>query len=635
MTFGYVPSEPVLRGLVAARRAGRDRRARRHRRARASRRSRCCSPASTTCTAGAVRIDGLDVRDVTLDSLRAAIGVVFEDSFLFSDTLAANIAYGRPDATDEQIDAAARAAEADGVHPRAARRLRHRGRRAGPDAVRRPAPAGRAGPGAAHRPARSWSSTTRPRRSTPGSRRRSTRRCAGSWPGRTTLLIAHRRSTLAAGRPDRGAGRRPARRPRHARGADRALPAVPAAAGRAGRRRGGRRRGRARLLRERTGGRRGARPAQRRPLDGHAAVTPRLWPTRDVRRTRPHAAAARPRLAAQAARDRRGVAGSAARRSRWPRPAAAGGRQHARRDAATPELLAKVAALPPARDEPRRRRDVQARAATRSSRSAAAAAVRRRAARRPAAGRRSTRSPSSRCRGSSAAASTTASTAGAFHADASRRAGSAWPSSAPTGWSTSAQTVVVGRTGERLLYTLRVKIFAHLQRLGLDYYEREMAGRIMTRMTTDVDALSPFLQTGLITDGHACSRSSASLIALLLINLGLGAGRCSPSCRCSSSPRSGSGSSRRAAYAEARERVSAVNADLQENVAGRAGRAGLPRASSATAPGSRPQQAPTAAPGCGRSATSRCTSRSWSCCPTSPAALVLLAAARPGRAAAP
>ena len=58
------------------------------------------------------------------------------------------------------------------------------------------------------------------------------------------------------------------------------------------------------------------------------------------------------------------------------------------------------------------------------------------------------------------------------------------------------QTVVVGRNGERLLYTLRVKIFAQLQRLGLDYYEREMTGRIMTRMTTDVDAMSTFLQTG-------------------------------------------------------------------------------------------------------------------------------------------
>ena len=64
-------------------------------------------------TRGAVLIGGHDVRELTLDSLRAAIGLVPEDSFLFSDTVRANIAYGRPDATDEQIETAARAAQAD------------------------------------------------------------------------------------------------------------------------------------------------------------------------------------------------------------------------------------------------------------------------------------------------------------------------------------------------------------------------------------------------------------------------------------------------------------------------------------------------------------------------------------------
>src|SRR5439155_24649561 len=61
---------------------------------------------------GVVRLDGVDVRDVTLDSLRSQIGVVFEESFLFSDTIRSNIAYGRPGATDADIEAAARAAEA-------------------------------------------------------------------------------------------------------------------------------------------------------------------------------------------------------------------------------------------------------------------------------------------------------------------------------------------------------------------------------------------------------------------------------------------------------------------------------------------------------------------------------------------
>ncbi|MFI5050478.1 MAG: ABC transporter ATP-binding protein [Gaiellales bacterium] len=59
---------------------------------------------------GRVLVDGLDVRDAKLDSLRAAIGVVGQDTFLFSTTVAENIAYGRPEATPEQIcDAAVRA----------------------------------------------------------------------------------------------------------------------------------------------------------------------------------------------------------------------------------------------------------------------------------------------------------------------------------------------------------------------------------------------------------------------------------------------------------------------------------------------------------------------------------------------
>src|SRR5512138_3865192 len=57
---------------------------------------------------------------------------------------------------------------------------------------------------------------------------------------------------------------------------------------------------------------------------------------------------------------------------------------------------------------------------------------------------------------------------------------------------------VIGGTAQSLLHALRIKVFAHLQRLGVDYYENEMAGRIMTRMTTDIDALSQLLQNGLV-----------------------------------------------------------------------------------------------------------------------------------------
>jgi ATP-binding cassette, subfamily B, bacterial len=62
--------------------------------------------------AGSVAIDGVDVREVGLRQLRRAVGIVFEDTFLFSDTIAANIAFAEPDATDEAIERAARLAGA-------------------------------------------------------------------------------------------------------------------------------------------------------------------------------------------------------------------------------------------------------------------------------------------------------------------------------------------------------------------------------------------------------------------------------------------------------------------------------------------------------------------------------------------
>jgi ATP-binding cassette, subfamily B, bacterial MsbA len=63
-------------------------------------------------TSGGILIDGVDVRDVTLASLRAQIGIVTQETVLFDDTIAQNIAYGVPDATAEQIERAACAAHA-------------------------------------------------------------------------------------------------------------------------------------------------------------------------------------------------------------------------------------------------------------------------------------------------------------------------------------------------------------------------------------------------------------------------------------------------------------------------------------------------------------------------------------------
>jgi ATP-binding cassette subfamily B protein len=61
-------------------------------------------------SAGSIRIDAQDLRDVTQDSLRAAVGIVPQDTVLFNDTIYYNIAYGRPDATREEVVAAAKAA---------------------------------------------------------------------------------------------------------------------------------------------------------------------------------------------------------------------------------------------------------------------------------------------------------------------------------------------------------------------------------------------------------------------------------------------------------------------------------------------------------------------------------------------
>ena len=64
---------------------------------------------------GSITIDGQDIRSVTQESLRAAIGIVPQDTVLFNDTIRYNIAYGRPDADDAGIEAAARAAQLDGL----------------------------------------------------------------------------------------------------------------------------------------------------------------------------------------------------------------------------------------------------------------------------------------------------------------------------------------------------------------------------------------------------------------------------------------------------------------------------------------------------------------------------------------
>ncbi|MGB3605089.1 MAG: ABC transporter ATP-binding protein [Gordonia sp. (in: high G+C Gram-positive bacteria)] len=123
------------------------------------------------------------------------------------------------------------------------------------------------------------------------------------------------------------------------------------------------------------------------------------------------------------------------------------------------------------------------------------------------------------------------------------------------------------RAGERVLYALRIRSYAHLQRLGLDYYERELSGRIMTRMTTDVDALSGFVQNGLSSAVIAVLTLFGVSAALLATDwqLALVIAPVFPLLLIATFYFRRSSSN---AYTRTRELVSAVNADFQENIAG-------------------------------------------------------------------
>lgn len=112
--FGYAPDRPILKGLdltihagetvafVGPSGAGK---------------TTLCSllPRFYDVDEGTISIDGIDIRDMTLASLRARIGIVQQDVFLFGGTIRDNIAYGRLDATQHEIEEAARRARLDGL----------------------------------------------------------------------------------------------------------------------------------------------------------------------------------------------------------------------------------------------------------------------------------------------------------------------------------------------------------------------------------------------------------------------------------------------------------------------------------------------------------------------------------------
>ncbi|MFE1906366.1 ABC transporter ATP-binding protein [Streptomyces gardneri] len=470
-------------------------------------------------THGAVLVGGHDVRELTLDSLRAAIGLVPEDSFLFSDTIRANIAYGAPDATQEQIETAARAAQADRF---VAELPEGYDTKVGEHGLTLSG-------GQRQRVALARAILTDPRllllddatSAVDAKVEHEIHEALKSvMEGRTTLLIAHRRSTL--GLADRIAVLDDGR-----------LSDI----------------GTHEELEERSA-------LYRRLLtdpDELGAVSPGHVLPAEV----PEDATLRAELDAEFDAER-GITPAL-----WVRDG--GAAEESPAPGATPELLAAVEALPPATDTPG---IDEARAVSPED----------------------TYGLRRLLRGFGVplliSLGLVALDAGAglllpvlirhgIDEGVNRLAiGAVWAASALAlvtvlvQWvAQTAETRMTGRTGERVLYALRLKIFAQLQRLGLDYYERELTGRIMTRMTTDVDALSTFLQTGLVTAFVSVVTFFGIMVALLVLDLQLALVVFATLPVLAIATYFFRRSSVRA-YELARERISVVNADLQESVTG-------------------------------------------------------------------
>ncbi len=479
-------------------------------------------------TSGRVLLDGHDLRSLTLRSARGAVGVAFEESFLFSDTIRANIAYGRPSASEDEILAAARAAQVDGFVQDLP---------AGYDTV-----VGERGltlsGGQRQRVALARAILADPAvlvlddaTSAVDARTEEAIHDAlrDVLADRTTVLIAHRVSTLHL--------------------ADRIV-----------------------VLEH-------GRIVEEGSHDDLTERSPRYRALLSGLEEEPLRQAG-DRIESLAALTADGVTADA-----WRRPAdrpsmsshhhvaaaslgsglGRGGGRWTPALTATPQLLAQVEALPPVRD----RADVDVTAESVHERIFGLAPLLRRF-RRPL-------------------------LVGLVLVVVDALAGIAGPYLVKTGVDSGvahgtesvlfaaagaylvialidlidqvASTFVTGRTAERIMLSLRIRVWAQLQRLSLDYYEREMAGRIMTRMTTDVDQFESLVENGLLNALVAFVTFIGVGVALVLVNWQLGLITLSvvvPLALATVWFR------RRAArlYDLSRERLAVVNSDFQESLSG-------------------------------------------------------------------
>jgi ATP-binding cassette, subfamily B, bacterial len=129
------------------------------------------------------------------------------------------------------------------------------------------------------------------------------------------------------------------------------------------------------------------------------------------------------------------------------------------------------------------------------------------------------------------------------------------------------ETFITGRAAQRIMLSLRIRIWAQLQRLSLDYYEREMAGRIMTRMTTDVDQFESLIQNGLLSALVSIVTFIGVGVALVVINTELGLCTLSVAIPLALATVIFRQKAARL-YSVSRERIAIVNADFQESLSG-------------------------------------------------------------------